>query len=338
MLGGMTTLTSPHDLLAAVPFLVGYQPEESLVLISLTRNLSGDESIGMAMRIDFLEEMSADQIDTLVGHLERDRATGALIVAYLPENNFGGEELVESIQAAITSRDITVRESIIVKSGRWRSTICADAHCCPAHGSELPIFSDSRITAEQVGLGKPLPFARLSDLVGSISALPVDCEIVEELMRLNEIDYEENPTTLQREGAQVMLDLIKEFETEGICRDKSLIALLLVRLKDLQVRDFALGSVTDETIDLYWNFWRWLVRIAPAGYVAPVATLFAAISYEKGDGALAQKALHRADEDQPAYPLTALLRQVFSAGWPPETFASMRADLHPKICGLLFSE
>ncbi len=338
MLRGMTTLTSPHDLLAAVPFLVGYQPEESLVLISLTCNDSGDECIGMAMRIDFSQEMSADQIDTLVGHLERDHATSALIVAYLPEKNFGGEELVESIQAAITARDIVVRESIIVRSGRWRSTICADIQCCSADGSEIPIFSDSRITAEQVGLGKPLPFARLSDLVGSISALPVDPEIVEELMRLDEIDYDENPKTLQREGVEALMDLIKEFEIEGICRDKPLIALLLMRLKDLQVRDFALGSVTAETIDLYWNFWRWLVRIAPAGYIAPVATLFAAISYEKGDGALAQKALFRADEDQPAYPLTALLRQVFTGGWPPETFASMRADLHPKICDLLFSE
>ncbi|MSV78281.1 MAG: DUF4192 family protein, partial [Actinobacteria bacterium] len=41
----MTTLTSPHDLLTAVPFLVGYQPEDSLVLIGLK-----DDLVGMAMR------------------------------------------------------------------------------------------------------------------------------------------------------------------------------------------------------------------------------------------------------------------------------------------------
>ncbi len=31
----MTTLTSPHDLLAAVPFLIGYHPENSLVIIAI---------------------------------------------------------------------------------------------------------------------------------------------------------------------------------------------------------------------------------------------------------------------------------------------------------------
>ncbi len=44
----MTTLTSPHDLLAAVPFLVGYHPTNSLVVIALN-----GETIGMAMRIDY---------------------------------------------------------------------------------------------------------------------------------------------------------------------------------------------------------------------------------------------------------------------------------------------
>ena len=44
----MTTLTTPHDLLAAVPFLVGYQPDNSLVLIGLK-----DDLVGMAMRVDF---------------------------------------------------------------------------------------------------------------------------------------------------------------------------------------------------------------------------------------------------------------------------------------------
>jgi hypothetical protein len=31
----MTILTSPHDLLAAVPFLMGFQPEESLIILGI---------------------------------------------------------------------------------------------------------------------------------------------------------------------------------------------------------------------------------------------------------------------------------------------------------------
>ena len=120
-------------------------------------------------------------------------------------------------------------------------------------------------------------------------------------------------------------------------RDKKLIALVLVRLQDLQVRDFALGSVSNETLDIYFNAWRWLLRNAPLGYVAPVANLFAAVAYERGDGALAHRALDRAESDEPGYAMTPLLRKVFISGWSPSTFAAMRSELHPRICDAIFS-
>jgi len=31
-----------------------------------------------------------------------------------------------------------------------------------------------------------------------------------------------------------------------------------------------------------------------------------------------------------------LLRRVYCAGWPVESFAAMRAELHPKVCASLF--
>ena len=43
-----TELTSPHDLLAAVPFMVGYHPKDSLVVMALVNS-----KVTMAMRVDF---------------------------------------------------------------------------------------------------------------------------------------------------------------------------------------------------------------------------------------------------------------------------------------------
>ena len=56
----MTTLTSPHDLLAAVPFLIGYHPENSLVLIALS-----DDAIGMAMRVDLPHDLAMRSIELI---------------------------------------------------------------------------------------------------------------------------------------------------------------------------------------------------------------------------------------------------------------------------------
>jgi hypothetical protein len=82
--------------------------------------------------------------------------------------------------------------------------------------------------------------------------------------------------------------------------------------------------------------WRELLRIAPRGFVAPIASLFASLAYERGEGALAQKALDRALADDDQYSLALLLRRVFNAGWPPESFTAMRIDLHPKVVAGIF--
>ena len=111
---------------------------------------------------------------------------------------------------------------------------------------------------------------------------------------------------------------------------------MIGRLSDIQVRDFALGSHTDESADYYWAMWRDLLRIAPRGFVAPIACLFAAMAYERGEGALAHKGLDRGLGDDDQYSLAHLLRRVFTAGWPPQSFSAMRIELHPKVVAAIF--
>ena len=89
----MTTLTSPIDLLAAVPFLIGYAPENSLVLIGLK-----DDEMTLAMRVDYPEDVDLDQIDTLANHLVREKSDSALLVAYLPEYVMDSECLLAPLQ------------------------------------------------------------------------------------------------------------------------------------------------------------------------------------------------------------------------------------------------
>ena len=201
----------------------------------------------------------------------------------------------------------------------------------------MPVLADSRVTAEQVAAGNRLPFLDLDEMKRSIAALPADKELLKEIKRVAEIDYESDEVTaMQREGASAINELALQFNRAGICEDKELIALVLVRLLDLQVRDYAMGMATEGNSEQLWDMWRWLLRVAPRGYVAPVAVIFATTSYERGDGALAQRALDRAFEDSPKYQMAKLLRRTFAAGWPPSAFTQMRADLHPKIVAAIF--
>jgi hypothetical protein len=174
-----------------------------------------------------------------------------------------------------------------------------------------------------------------------------------ELEKLAEINYLEDPRAQQQEGAEAVLDLVELFKIHGeqICSNDflddsnsefelelaCLLAKVLMRLRDLQVRDFALGSITDENLETFLSMWRWIVRIAPTVFLAPVATLLAATYYEASEPDLARISLAKALDADHQYPLALLLQRVFAADWPPETFATMRSELHPKVTAAIFN-
>ena len=329
----MTTLTSPHDLIAAVPFLIGYHPVDSLVVVSVK-----DNCIGMAMRVDYPIDLPTAAYDLLASHLEREGSTGALLVAYVPSGRSDGEVVLGDLSAALQRIDLKVDESLLIQDGRYRSTICSDVQCCPVNGREVPAIDSSRIAMEHVVAGRAMPYANLEALTESISALVIagDEKWISRVDKFKVPEKSDDLTKLQRDGATAVIDLAGEFALGRGGEDLELVARVIGRLSDIQVRDFALGTHTDEDIDNFFLMWRHLMRMAPAGYVAPIASLFAALAYESGDGALAHRALDRALADSNGYSLALLLRRVFTAGWPPESFAAMRRELHPKVCTGIF--
>ena len=328
----MTTLTSPHDLLAAIPFLIGYHPENSLVLVALK-----DDSVGMAMRVDMPTDIAPESYDLLASHFQREAADAALIVAYV-DSETDPEPVLINTSAALLRAGISIKESLIVSDGRYRSMLCHDSECCPPLGSPIPDIDSSRIAAEHVIAGHPMPFANVSGLVQSIAALPSAMEESwQSEVRTFWIESDsENLLDLQRDGATAVIDLAGEYAQGRGAEDRELVARVIGRISDIQVRDYALGSHNEETADAYWQMWRELLLIAPRGFVAPIASIFAALAYERGEGALAHKALDRALADDERYSLALLLRRVFTAGWPPQSFSAMRAELHPKVVAAIF--
>ena len=332
----MTTLTSPHDLLAAIPFLIGYHPSNSLVLVAIKEG-----TVSMAMRVDYPSQQNSDAYDLLAHHIKLDGAESALMIAYVPtetgEGGATGAEVLGYLAISLLKNAIEIRESIEVIGNRWRSVICEDISCCPPEGNPLPDFESSRVAAEQVMSGRTMPFIDVTELADSIAQLPnlgpeFIAQVESYFVHEDCIDLNEK----QRDGATAVVDLGQLYESGRGSSDPDLVAQVIGRLSDIQVRDFALGIHTEETLDAYWAMWKELLRIAPNGYVAPIASIFAAVAYESGQGALAHKALDRALIDNPGYSLALLLRRVFSAGWPATAFIQMREQLHPKVKSAIF--
>lgn len=115
----------------------------------------------------------------------------------------------------------------------------------------------------------PLPLSTDPDFIESVNTFALHPDMAD-------------LTLLQRDGATAVIDLSMQFADRGYQCDIELLSQVLGRLCDIQVRDFALGTHNEKTFDIYWNMWLYLLRVAPVGFVAPVACLFATLAYERG--------------------------------------------------------
>lgn len=137
------TISSPGDLVALVPVLVGFVPRESVIVVGLTRG----GALGPVMRADVADcavpDVVQDIAATLCGALARAGAPRAVVVGYADS---GAEPAVRAIADAVASR-VEVADELVVSAGRFRSLCCADLQCCPPEGTEVPQLAGGALGA-----------------------------------------------------------------------------------------------------------------------------------------------------------------------------------------------
>lgn len=111
-----------------------------------------------------------------------------------------------------------------------------------------------------------------------------------------------------------------------------MIAGVVNALRDVQVRDYMLGIVP--TIKNSIDILEFLIEAAPE-YADPARALVATVYYENDR---AEDAINTINEASDNYSMASLLKRVFNSGWPKESFAQMRSELHPKVVATIFGD
>jgi len=136
------------------------------------------------------------------------------------------------------------------------------------------------------------------------------------------------PTHLE---AKTALDtLLDSFQDSRMIEETAIKTATLGIALSVQIRDYALGAI-GKALDSEDSVSFINAIEAIGGESAALEAIRGAYLYELGQVAEANKALDKALELQNGHSLALLLRRVFSAGWPPASFASMRNELHPKV-------
>ncbi|MET9020929.1 DUF4192 domain-containing protein [Actinopolymorpha sp. NPDC004070] len=307
------TLRGPEDVLAKIPFLVGFHPEESLVTLTFDE----DRELTLTARADLPEpdltpqelRAAGDRLACLVFGRE---VRYCLLVAYTASRERATPALHAAV-AAFTDVDVTVLDAIVADGHRWWSDVCADSACCPPEGKPYDLASHP-LTARSIYRGE-VALAGQEELRRTVAPPSGTGRVAAEeaLARVMAAGLHE------QDGAGVVAGLFARVE-EGERLSDEEVAGIAVEVGDVGVRDEFWSRITRETADRHVAFWSDVVRrTVPPHDVAPAA-LLAFAAWLQGQGALARCALERVHASDPHYSMARLIEQVLRCGIPPEAW------------------
>ncbi|MEO3861095.1 DUF4192 domain-containing protein [Acrocarpospora sp. B8E8] len=302
-------LSSPTDILAAVPFLIGFYPERSLVVIGL---------IGSAVRVTTRWDLPAEPgaLDGLLPLLKREQVTTVILIGYGPGSlvTAGVDEATRLLRAG----GIKITESLRAADGRYWSYVCQRVACCPPEGVVYDAMA-SPIAAEAVVQGLvALPNRRSLER----SVAPYQGKARVSMDRATDHAITSIRIALARgKPADIVADGIARVRTaidvyaRGDRLNDDDAARLGLDLAIIRVRDEAWTLIDDRAAHL--TLWRDLTRRLNPRHAAPAASLLAATAWRNGDCALATLALDRALTADPRYTMAVLLSRAIRNLLPP---------------------
>jgi hypothetical protein len=321
------TLRSPDALVSAVPYLLGFVPAESAVVVWLS-----DRRILLTQRLDLPDDEREIPAWLRVawGHDAARRADELVLVVVSREP--APAPLVDAFIRRARRSGVIVRDLLRLDAGRWWSLLCADPDCCPADGRPVDPQVAALIAAEFTVLGR----APLADRESVAAALATDAARAAQVAA---VPGRSRPRGAARERWRTGRLAEVSRVVLGGPRDEPLeprtVARVLDGLSDIRVRDTLLWDVAHldpALLPEVFDVLAALVRDAPPGRVAPVATCCAVVAWLQGDGARALMAVQRAHEDDREYSLAQLVTASLQAGLPPQAWREAMAGLAREEC------
>ncbi|MFE6178485.1 DUF4192 domain-containing protein [Streptomyces sp. NPDC056464] len=350
------TLRSPAELADALPYLLGYRVEESIVLVAL-HDKDGRGRFGGRARLGI--PASADDWDAAAGQLAHGLVTGSerrgarpeQMVAFLCQEPAKGETgrqvmerlrpLAQKMRVACGSLDVPVIEALCISDGRFWSYCCDRTECCPSEGRPMGLPGTSVLAAAAAYAG-----VQVRGTLRELRARLLPWETSAAL---------EQETALDTTGAELVARIIDDATRPGVAeetlelaerlksrfaetppmsgtltadlRDDQLLdhneaARLILGLQDRAMRDRVAEWMEGDEAGPALRLWRALARRCVGPYrehAAAPLTLAGWVAWSSGDELEAREALAMALSADSDYLFARLLHQACNEGLDPES-------------------
>lgn len=316
---------SPDGVLAVVPHLLGFHPNRSLVILGVT---GPHDRVALSFRYDLPDPPDAELAVDIAAHacavLSREAIPGAVVIGYGPADLVASA--VEPVISALLHAGLAIKEVLRAEGGRYWSALCPDPECCPAEG--VPFDPCSHPASSALNEAGRDAFPDREALVRTLEPVPGSARVIRQatgralrrkvkLFSRAQRTGEDPARLIGDAGRSLVQQAIRKYRSGAEITDVGKLAALAVALADLPVRDDAWARMDPEHRADNVRLWTDVVIGAAPELVPAPASLLAFTAWQSGDGALANVAIERALDADPAYSMALLLADAVRAGLPP---------------------
>jgi hypothetical protein len=350
------TLRTPAELADALPYLLGYRPEDSIVLVALhdrggRGRFGGRARLGIPASTDDWESVARQLAHGLITGSVRRGARPEQMVAYLcqePAKGESGRQVMERLAplAGILRRecgrlDVPVIEALCISDGRFWSYCCPSDECCPPEGLPMGLPGTSVLAAAATYAGiqvrgtlrelraRLLPWETAAALEQEVVLDTTSMALVPRMLdAVSRVDVAAETVEIAEKvmarfaGAPTVTGTVQADLRDDALLGHEEAATLILGLQDRTTRDRAAEWMEGDEAGPALRLWRALARrcVGPYGeHAAAPLTLAGWVAWSTGDGIEAREALAMALGADPGYLFARLLHQACNEGLDPES-------------------
>ncbi len=325
--------TEVGDLIETVPYLMGFHPSESLVLLGfLPASAPRIREVSVTVRIDLPAAGLDDWLLAPLIEALTSSGTAAVVAMAFTEAPVGDPRvspvlmgLTSALVEELAGTGVQLLDVLAINGTSWWSMCCREPRCCPAQGKpRLLETSKVAVNATYAGL-VALPDRQA--LAATLDGRPPDVRAVLEPAlaaaedRVTQAVLRNGLTRFQREEFLALLDAATGAVPKQPLSDEQL-ARFGVALTDGEIRDLVWMAIDSHRLQAT-EFLAELHSRLPSPYDAGPLFLFGWDRWRSGNGTLAAMAAERALESDPEYSAAELLLGAVSYGMDPATIPQL---------------
>lgn len=298
------TARTPEDVLAMVPIVLGFVPDESVAMLTFGAGTPFHARVDLPRRA---EEVPG-AVDQLLAPARHHRVRRVLFVLYTADER-RARTTARSLVRAFTRQGIDVIETLRADGERWYAATGRRSGV-PAWGVPYDI-STHPFLAQAVLDGRVTHGSR-EELRATLATDPD--AVARVVVALAELTGE--PAADPAWAGE----LVGRHVAAGTRPGDGEVARLLRSMRVRDVRDATWAPLRRDTARDHVRFWTDVVRRAPAPLITGPAAVLALAAWLAGHGALAWCALDRCAEADPGDSLAALVAEVLQGAVPPDAW------------------